>query len=64
MLTRQRTEDGFGFRDLNGNGQLDPYEDSRLLVETRVGVLPIAVAPSAWGHLAAGIQPLPFPPRR
>lgn len=30
------TEAGHAFRDLNKNGQLDPYEDSRLPVETRV----------------------------
>ena len=36
MLTLRHTEDGFEFRDLNHNGQLDPYEDSRLPVETRV----------------------------
>jgi beta-glucosidase len=36
MLTLARTEDNFEFRDLNNNGQLDPYEDSRLPVETRV----------------------------
>jgi len=30
------TEDGFTFRDLNKNGKLDPYEDSRLPVEERV----------------------------
>ena len=36
MLTLQRTEENFEFRDLNHNGQLDPYEDSRLPVETRV----------------------------
>jgi beta-glucosidase len=39
MLTLQRTEDGFQFRDLNKNGQLEPYEDSRLPVETRVADL-------------------------
>lgn len=31
-----RTADGFGYRDLNGNGQLDPYEDSRLPTAVRV----------------------------
>ncbi|MEZ4726201.1 MAG: glycoside hydrolase family 3 N-terminal domain-containing protein [Caldilineaceae bacterium] len=36
MLTRQRTDDNFAYRDLNHNGQLDPYEDSRLPVENRV----------------------------
>ncbi|UCD45051.1 MAG: glycoside hydrolase family 3 C-terminal domain-containing protein [Candidatus Bathyarchaeota archaeon] len=30
------TDDGFAFRDLNGNGRLDPYEDGRLPVEERV----------------------------
>ena len=30
------TEAGHAFRDLNKNGQLDPYEDSRLPVEARV----------------------------
>jgi len=28
-----------GFRDLNKNGQMDPYEDSRLPVEERVADL-------------------------
>ena len=28
--------DGVSFRDLNGNGRMDPYEDPRLDVETRV----------------------------
>lgn len=36
MLTLQHAEDNFAYRDLNHNGQLDPYEDSRLPVETRV----------------------------
>ena len=36
MLTLQRTEDDVDFRDLNNNGRLDPYEDSRLPVERRV----------------------------
>ena len=31
--------DGFNFRDLNKNGKLDPYEDSRLIVEERVNDL-------------------------
>ena len=30
------TVDGLTFRDLNKNGELDPYEDSRLAVEERV----------------------------
>ncbi|HRI58337.1 MAG TPA: glycoside hydrolase family 3 N-terminal domain-containing protein [Saprospiraceae bacterium] len=30
------TVDGFSFRDLNKNGKLDPYEDSRQSVEKRV----------------------------
>jgi len=29
-------EDGFAFRDLNKNGRLDPYEDSRRPIEERV----------------------------
>lgn len=29
------TEDGFRFRDLNRNGRLDPYEDSRIATEKR-----------------------------
>ena len=29
-------EDGLQFKDLNGNGRLDPYEDWRLPVEDRV----------------------------
>ncbi len=31
--------DGTSFRDLNGNGELDPYEDARLPVEDRVADL-------------------------
>ena len=30
------TADGSSFRDLNGNGELDPYEDPRLPIEDRV----------------------------
>ena len=30
------TEDGFAFRDLNKNGRLDPYEDSRRPIDERV----------------------------
>ena len=30
------TEDGVAYRDLNGNGRMDPYEDPRLPVEERV----------------------------
>lgn len=33
------SEDGVEFRDLNGNGQLDPYEDPRLTVDERVADL-------------------------
>ena len=29
------TDDGLSYRDLNGNGALDPYEDPRLSVEDR-----------------------------
>ncbi|MEZ4662639.1 MAG: glycoside hydrolase family 3 N-terminal domain-containing protein [Caldilineaceae bacterium] len=36
MLTLQHTADNFAYRDLNHNGQLDPYEDARLPVETRI----------------------------
>lgn len=36
MLTLQRAEGNFEFRDLNHNGQLDPYEDPRHPLETRV----------------------------
>jgi beta-glucosidase len=32
-------QDGHTFRDLNGNGRLDPYEDSRLPIEERVADL-------------------------
>ena len=35
-LATRRTEDGMAYRDLNRNGVLDPYEDSRLPVEERV----------------------------
>ncbi len=34
-----RTADGFLFRDLNKNGRLDPYEDSRLPIDVRVADL-------------------------
>ena len=30
------TEQGLPYRDLNGNGRMDPYEDSRLPVEQRI----------------------------
>ncbi|TQM57188.1 glycoside hydrolase family 3 protein [Humibacillus xanthopallidus] len=30
------TEDGVAYRDLNGNGRMDPFEDPRLSVEERV----------------------------
>ena len=33
------TKDGFEYRDLNNNGRLDPYEDSRLPIEERVADL-------------------------
>src|SRR5215469_15491253 len=33
------TDDGFAFRDLNKNGRLDPYEDTRLPIEERVSDL-------------------------
>ena len=36
LLTLQCTEDHFTYRDLNHNGQLDPFEDTRLPVETRI----------------------------
>ena len=29
------SEDGVSFRDLNGNGELDPYEDPRVPIEDR-----------------------------
>lgn len=35
-LQTLQTDDGFHFRDLNKNGQLDPYEDGRLAIEERV----------------------------
>ncbi len=39
MLTLQRTADNFAYRDLNHNGRLDPYEDARLPIETRIADL-------------------------
>ena len=39
MLTLHYTDENFAFRDLNKNGRLDPYEDSRLPVESRVADL-------------------------
>lgn len=38
-LRRATTPDGFQYRDLNGNGRLDPYEDSRLSADLRVNDL-------------------------
>jgi len=35
-MTTVLTEDGFTFRDLNKNGRLDPYEDSRRPLDERV----------------------------
>ena len=35
-LTTLTAPDGTVFRDLNGNGMLDPYEDPRLPVAARV----------------------------
>ncbi|MBO0777757.1 MAG: glycoside hydrolase family 3 C-terminal domain-containing protein [Ktedonobacteraceae bacterium] len=35
-IKTQQTADGFVFRDLNKNGRLDPYEDTRLPLEERV----------------------------
>lgn len=35
-MKRSVTVDGFSYRDLNGNGRLDPYEDSRLSTDDRV----------------------------
>jgi beta-glucosidase len=37
--SKARTPDGVSYRDLNGNGRLDPYEDPRLLPAERVGDL-------------------------
>lgn len=34
--TRLTSDDGVAYRDLNGNGRMDPYEDPRLPVEARV----------------------------
>jgi beta-glucosidase len=31
-----QNEDGFAYRDLDKNGRLDPYEDSRRPIEERV----------------------------
>ncbi len=36
---RKTTSDGVAYRDLNGNGRLDPFEDPRLSVEERVADL-------------------------
>ncbi len=37
--TLHTTSDGVAYRDLNGNGRMDPYEDPRLDVESRVADL-------------------------
>src|SRR6185503_850667 len=34
--TARLTEDEFSFRDLNKNGKLDPYEDSRRPIDERI----------------------------
>src|SRR3954464_8892478 len=39
MGSERLEQDGISFRDLNGNGRLDPYEDPRLPVEERVADL-------------------------
>ena len=39
MVVKTLNYNGFTYRDLNKNGRLDPYEDSRLSVEDRVGDL-------------------------
>lgn len=36
LLRTLTSDDGVVFRDLNGNGRMDPYEDSRLTPEQRV----------------------------
>jgi beta-glucosidase len=38
-IARELTVDGMTFRDLNNNGRLDPYEDSRLPIDERVADL-------------------------
>ena len=35
-MSSSRAEPATGFRDLNGNGRLDPYEDPAQPLETRV----------------------------
>ncbi|MBN2181518.1 MAG: glycoside hydrolase family 3 C-terminal domain-containing protein [Sedimentisphaerales bacterium] len=39
QLERRLTENGYEFRDLNKNGKLDPYEDSRLDIDKRIADL-------------------------
>ncbi len=39
QATRLTTADGVAYRDLNGNGRMDPFEDPRLHVEERVADL-------------------------
>jgi beta-glucosidase len=39
QLTKKLIENGYTFRDLNKNGKLDPYEDSRLDIDKRVADL-------------------------
>ncbi len=36
---RRTTDEGVAYRDLNGNGRMDPFEDPRLDIETRVADL-------------------------
>ena len=39
------TVDGYQFKDLNGNGKLDPYEDWRLSVDARINDLVAQMTP-------------------
>lgn len=55
-----RAEDGFVFRDLNKNGRLDPYEDSRRPLEERVeDLLPQMTLEEKAGLLFQTAIPVP-----
>ena len=55
------TPDGFTYRDLNKNGQLDPYEDPRRPIEERVADLlaqmTLAEKAGLMFHTIAGVNP-------
>src|SRR5438874_7332815 len=57
----RKTKDGFGYRDLNKNGRLDPYEDPRRPIEERVedllGQLTLEEKAGLLFHTMIGMNP-------